>query len=225
MNTPHAHGHGALLLLFDVVAGAVGEHDDWHTREHLPERLSIPGFIRGTRWTRDTGSPRYCVIYDVADPGVLESPAYRERLDHPTPWTARMMTSYVGMRRTLCEVVAAAGEGIGAASLVVPHAAAAGRMDDLRRWLVHDALPAVAACRGVASWRLYANAREAAMTREQAIRGRDGSVAAALVVTGYDDAAISALASGALAPERWAAHGAAGVEPAVYRLACTIQAP
>ena len=43
-------GQAAMLLLFDVIEDAIPEHDEWHTHEHLPERLSIPGFVRGTRW-------------------------------------------------------------------------------------------------------------------------------------------------------------------------------
>lgn len=215
---------GALLLLFDVSPDAVAEHDDWHTREHLPERLAIPGFVCGTRWTREEGSPRYCVIYDVTAPDVLESPAYRERLDHPSPWTTRMMASYAGMRRTLCEVVAGGGEATGAWSLVAPFAPDAGRLGEVRRWLVDEALPAAMLRRGLASWRLYGNARDAAMTREQAIRGRDGSVVFALVVTGYDEAAIAEIAARDLAAPRWVEHGANRVEPAVYRLACMIAA-
>lgn len=39
-----------MLLSFDIAPEAIPEHDDWHTHEHLPERLSIPGFLRGTRW-------------------------------------------------------------------------------------------------------------------------------------------------------------------------------
>ncbi len=91
MKPPSARG--AMLLLFDVAADAVDEHDDWHTHEHMPERLAIPGFLRGTRWTRTTTGPRYCVLYEVADLTVLDSPAYRARLDDPTPWTAKMMAA------------------------------------------------------------------------------------------------------------------------------------
>ena len=93
-----SQARGALLLLFDVAAAAIDEHDDWHTHEHMPERLAIPGFLRGTRWTRRAPGPRYCVLYEVAEPAVLDSPAYRARLEHPTPWTSRIMPHYVGMR-------------------------------------------------------------------------------------------------------------------------------
>ena len=87
MKPPGARG--AMLLLFDVAADAVDEHDDWHTHEHMPERLAIPGFLRGSRWTRTTPGPRYCVLYEVADLAVLDSPAYRARLDDPTPGRRR----------------------------------------------------------------------------------------------------------------------------------------
>ena len=42
-------GSAAMLLSFDIAPEAIEEHDRWHTHEHLPERLSIPGFLRGTR--------------------------------------------------------------------------------------------------------------------------------------------------------------------------------
>lgn len=41
-------GSAAMLLLFDVTGEAIAEHDVWHTHEHLAERLSLPGFLRGT---------------------------------------------------------------------------------------------------------------------------------------------------------------------------------
>ena len=42
----HATGcrRAAMLLSFDIAAEAQLEHDDWHSHEHLPERLAIPGF-------------------------------------------------------------------------------------------------------------------------------------------------------------------------------------
>jgi hypothetical protein len=48
-------GSATMLLSFDLDAAAIEEHDRWHTHEHLPERLSIPGFHRGTRWVVTTG--------------------------------------------------------------------------------------------------------------------------------------------------------------------------
>ncbi len=69
-------GSAAMLLTFDVVADAVEEHDRWHTHEHLPERLSIPGFRRGTRWIATEGGPRYMVLYEVERLATLASEPY-----------------------------------------------------------------------------------------------------------------------------------------------------
>ena len=215
---------GALLLLFDVAEGAIVEHDEWHTREHLPERVAVPGFRRGTRGIAREGSPRYCVIYDVDDPAVLDSAAYRERLDHPTPWTAAMMKAYLGMRRTLCRVVAGEGEAQGGHALVIAHAPARGGADAFKRRLVDEAMPAIAAMRGVVSWRLYENALPAPMTHEQSIRGRDSAVPAALAVTGHDAEALAEIARTALARDWWLAAGAEWTEPRSFGLACTIAA-
>lgn len=55
-------GSAAMLLAFDIVADAITEHDHWHTYEHLPERLGITGFLRGTRWVAMRGQPRYLVV-------------------------------------------------------------------------------------------------------------------------------------------------------------------
>ena len=82
-------GNAAMLLSFDVAPDAIDEHDDWHTHEHLPERLSIPGFVRGTRWVAPEGQPRYFVMYEVEELATLASAAYLERLNNPTPWTRK----------------------------------------------------------------------------------------------------------------------------------------
>ena len=99
----------AMLLSFDVAEEAQLEHDDWHSHEHLPERLAIPGFLRGSRWRALASGPAYFVMYEVGELGVLSSPAYMDRLNHPSPWTGKMMPAYRGMRRGLCEIVARGG--------------------------------------------------------------------------------------------------------------------
>jgi hypothetical protein len=78
-------GRAAMLLLFDVAPDAIAEHDDWHTHEHLPERLAIPGFLRGTRWIATHGAPRYMVVYEVADLATLTSAPYLARPQRAEP--------------------------------------------------------------------------------------------------------------------------------------------
>jgi hypothetical protein len=205
-----------MVLSFDIEPEAVDEHDDWHTREHLPERLSIPGFLRGSRWKAVEGEPGYLVLYEVVDLGVLGSAAYLERLNHPTPWTQKMMRSYRGMRRGFCRVVASCGAGLGGSARLVRFTPAPQREAALRDWLVEQALPGLAALAGVASAHLLQAAGTPAMTAEQQIRGRDRDFGWVLLATGYR-------LPPAASAEPFTQHGAA--EPpqsASYRLECLL---
>src|SRR5947208_124187 len=109
----------AVMVLFCDVESDPAAHDDWHTYEHLHERLSIPGFLRGTRWTRNDGSPRYLIVYEVRDVGMAQSADYLERLDNPTPWTAATMQRLRNMRRGFCRVAASAGYGLGRSAVAL----------------------------------------------------------------------------------------------------------
>ena len=64
-------GPAAMLLSFDIAPEAIPEHDDWHAHEPLPQRLGIPGFLRGSRWAAQQRQPRYVVLYEVAALRVL----------------------------------------------------------------------------------------------------------------------------------------------------------
>ena len=202
-------GTAAMLLLFDIAAEAIVEHDDWHTHEHVPERLAIPGFLRGSRWIAHCGGPRYFVMYEVRDLAVLTSAPYLERLNNPTPWTAKMMRSYIGMRRALCEVTSSVGCGVGGTALLVRFAVDDGRGASLRGWLAHEMLPELAGRPGIVSAHLFAASVAAPMTREQRIRGKDAGLDGAVLVTGYARDVVTALADNELRQERLAARGAA----------------
>jgi len=43
-----------------------------------------PGFLRAQRWVAEGGSPRYFVVYEVADIGVLSDRPYLHCLNHST---------------------------------------------------------------------------------------------------------------------------------------------
>jgi len=208
---------GAVLLLFDVGSGMEAEHDDWHTHEHMPERLGLPGFLRGSRWIASSQGPRYCVLYEVAGLEVLESAAYRSRLDNPTPWTSSMMSHYLDMRRTLCSISAREGPGLGTYGCLACFTPRPGEEQGLRKWLSEDVLPDLSQRPGLSGGFVLQNAVEASMTSEQAIRGRDASVHSAVLVTGYDEAAVSAVGNSDLSNTRLGGRGAYDVFVQYFR--------
>jgi hypothetical protein len=148
-------GSAAMVLSFDIAPEAIAEHDDWHTHEHMPERLGIPGFVHGSRWLARSGAPRYLVLYEVEAIDVLASPPYLARLNDPSPWTARMMKHYVGMRRALCNVVAGSGAGMGGVAMLIRFAPVDGGAAALTDWLLQTVLPGLSARRGIASAHLF----------------------------------------------------------------------
>jgi len=217
-------GKGAMLLTFDIAGEAIAEHDDWHTHEHFPERLSIPGFLRGTRWIALQGKPRYLVLYEVRLPDTLTSGPYLERLNHPTPWTSKMMPSYRGMTRGLCSVLGSHGYGMGHACVLVRFKPKPGAESSLGNRLNADILPGLAARRGICSVHLLKGAIAAPMTNEQRIRGADAGVDMALLATGYGEGEVSALAQADFSAAELEKHGATGVVSGLYRSDYTLTA-
>ena len=217
-------GRAAMLLSFDVVAETVPEHDAWHTHEHLPERLSIPGFLRGTRWVALQGQPRYFVLYEVEQLSTLASAAYLERLNDPSAWTTRIMPGYRGMSRGFCSVAGSFGVGLGHASLLVRFTPAAGAEPSLREWLLAEVLPRLPTCPGLGSAHLLEGAATPAMTKEQSLRGADAAVDRAVLVIGYSRDALAELAQHALGPTELERRGATNVVDAIYRLDYSLSA-
>jgi hypothetical protein len=212
-------GQAAMLLNFDIVPEAVAEHDDWHTHEHLPERLSIPGFLRGTRWGATSAGPAYCVLYEVEQLATLASEAYLARLNNPSPWTQKMMPHYRGMSRGLCRVMRSCGLGMGHYALQLRFKLAPESEASLLQWLGDELMPVLCMRPGLGSIHLLQGGLTATMTSEQRIRGADAGVDWALLATGYQESAVNGLAQAELAVAALEQRGASQVIATSYRSA------
>lgn len=218
------YSSAAMVLYYDI-AGDNADHDDWHTYEHMHERLSIPGFMRGTRWVAKAGTPKYMVIYEVGGTEVATSPAYLARLNNPTPWTASMMSRFRGMIRGFCAVVASAGFGLGSAAVSVRFAPTAGGEAVLADRLAREVLPAMSSRRGMAGVHLLQPAPPPPMTKEQAMRGPDTPMTWLLLATAYDFEALSRATAEHLEPEALGRLGAAAqMDIGTYALHYTVTA-
>ena len=94
----------AVAMWWDVAPDVRSEWEEWHSHEHMPERLAIPGFLRGTRYIAVSGEPRYFVLYEADRLETLTGGPYVERLNNPTPWSRKMMPHHRNMVRALCMV-------------------------------------------------------------------------------------------------------------------------
>ena len=211
-------GKAAMVLFFDVVPEAIVEHDHWHSSEHLHERMSLPGFLRGSRWTSKSGSPRYFVMYEVSDLDTLASSPYLERLNNPSPWTTRMMKHYRGMNRGFCRLVYSRGFGLGSHSLLIRFSPDPGQEATLGNWLVQEALPSLSEMPGLVSTHLFLTALTPEMTKEQRIRGKDGGVDWVILITGHDAEAVGKLAASGLSPAELEQRGGINLASGIYQL-------
>ena len=211
-------GSAAVILSFDVEPDAIVEHDDWHTHEHLPERLGIPGFLRGTRWIAVQGQPRYFVLYEVESLATLTSAAYLERLNRPSPWTAKMMPHYRGMTRGLCATTGSFGGGVGEAALLIRFKPKEEKRARLREWLLEGTLPRLPSQSGLGSAHLFEAAEIPPSTSEERIRGVDSAMDWAVLVTGYSIESVTDLIDSALSADELRRQGVAASAAGVYRI-------
>lgn len=172
-------GRAAVAMWWDVAPEMRAEWEDWHSSEHMPERLAIPGFLRGTRWIAASGEPSYFVLYEVAQLATITSGPYLERLNNPTPWSRKMMPHHRNMVRSLCGVRAGWGGG-------VPQVLATIRFSPASN------LPELPRGHGLTGAHLLESQPvPSVQTAEQRIRGGDATADWVLLVGGYDAKALA----------------------------------
>jgi hypothetical protein len=182
-------GTAAVAMWWDVAPEMKAEFEDWHSHEHIPERLAIPGFLRGARWIAASGEPSYFVLYEVDSLATLTSGPYMERLNDPTPWSRKMMPHHRNMVRNLCEVRASFGRGVAQA------------LARIEVELPAHALSVLTERSGLTAAHLLESRPMAGMaqTVEQKIRGGDAEATWITLIGGYDLDAVGA-ASWEVAP-------------------------
>jgi len=203
-------GKAALAMWWDMESSLRSEFQDWHSHEHYPERMGIPGFLRGTRWGSASGGEGIFQMYELQGRETLTSAAYLARLNAPSPWSTRMMPHHRNMVRSQCDVLESFGGGIAGHALTARLSPVPAREGELRaalsglcrQWALRPGL--------TGAHLLMHRTPDIAQTTEQKIRGSSDQVADwVLVVCGYERAALDALepevAGGALAR-----RGAAG---------------
>lgn len=135
----------AFLALWNSISGEGVQHEyeTWHSFEHVPERVGLPGFIEARRY-RSTAHPlRYFTCYWLESADALATPGYRDVFTHPTVWSTRMRTEMRDFFRMPCGLDGAHGNS-SASRLVAIHlqsdnAGAGAGLDSQLRRMVNDA--------------------------------------------------------------------------------------
>jgi hypothetical protein len=187
-------GDAAVAMWWNVAQDHQTEFHEWHSKEHLPERLSIPGFNRGSRWQRENGGD-FFVIYELAAYETLVSEAYLARLNNPTRWSKTMMPLHRDMVRSQCRVVASSGRGVATYMSTITLSPQNGQHAQLENYLrpVLAKLPERFGVTG--AHLLRTQTPQVATTKEQQIRGGDAIADSIILVSGHDASSLRTVAS------------------------------
>jgi hypothetical protein len=107
----------AIWVDIDPMDDAAFNH--WHSREHVQERVGLPGWLRGSRFKGVERPQRYLLFYDAESTAAFESDDYYERLHDPTALSRAIFPKFKNPWRTICSVERRIGDGIGAAVLML----------------------------------------------------------------------------------------------------------
>ncbi|HEV2508896.1 hypothetical protein [Bosea sp. (in: a-proteobacteria)] len=207
-------GEGAVAIWHDIAPEGRAEFYAWHGEEHMPERVGIPGFLRGRRYVAIDADLEFFNLYEAQTVEVLKGQDYTTRVNAPTPWTFSAVKHFRSVARAICRVSHTSGPAQGGLIATlrydVPDNIASAHKAALLRGLVPDLL----GTRGVAGVHLLTADAQAsgAATAEQKARGVANAVPSwVLLLEGWgDEAEFVALARESLSAEELQALGGQG---------------
>lgn len=207
-------GTGIVAIWNDILPEMRDEFFEWHPREHMQERMGVPGFLRGRRFISTGGGEEFLTIYEASEPELLISDTYRKRLTNPTDWSKMVLPAFRNNLRGVCRIVSSEGYGDGGYILTLRYDAA----DDADDGVVAEAVKAWIDRKRVTGVHLIRTDRELSAIDPKLNRGRTISTPdRILIVEGSTLEELQAIEPKARALVE-VQPGATGLVGAVYRL-------
>jgi hypothetical protein len=216
-------GGGAVAIWHDIAPEGRDEFYAWHGEEHMPERVGIPGFLRGRRYVALRASLEFFNLYEAQSPAVVAGPDYQARLNNPTPWTTALMKHFRNVARSICRVAMTTGHSQGGLLATLRYDVPDSGAEAHEAALTGKLLPEIAKRRGIAGIHLLRADEKASATEtaEQKARGAKNVIPRWIILAeGWgDEAAFEALCRDALSDRVMSGLGAGGpADLGIYRL-------
>lgn len=153
------NGTGMLMIWTNIPDDAEADFNRWYDREHVAERVGMPGFLFGRRYRAAADAPlRYLALYGTDDVEALSSPGYMAALGRQSPWSQRCLARMTDTRRLVGTVTRRHGAGHGARIMAGLLTLPASEADAMRSLLDDGLLKPSASQDGVVSaWLLEAD--------------------------------------------------------------------
>lgn len=213
-------GQAAVCTWNDVAPDGRENFYQWHTREHMPERLAIPGFNRGRRFIAHRGSPEFFFLYEATNLATVGGIDYLDRLNNPTPWTQRSTKDFRNSFRSVGRISLSIGTGTGGFIATIRFDA-----DDpvgLEAAMTDVVMPPIEPMVGIIGVHLMIGDPKISNTKTTEREGRGAPFAFVpwvLMIEGVSEAAIDGALGVHSLPERLVSLGAkAPFETSIYRM-------
>ena len=135
------YGKGMLITFTEVKARDERDFNEWYNREHIDERVNLPGFPRARRYVSVRGAPKYFATYECDTVGDLATPGYLQLLANQTPWSQAVMAKFTHFHRLTLRLQVDLTHGIGGAIACVRFIPDPRERKPLVAWLQDKALP------------------------------------------------------------------------------------
>lgn len=109
-----------LFVWSDIDPDHEADFNQWYDREHMEERVRIPGFTGARRYRAVSGSARrYLALYRASSLADFTSDAYRKAFTKQTQWSITNFGRMSNTRRRVMHVAQEGGFGWGGALVLI----------------------------------------------------------------------------------------------------------
>jgi len=109
-----------LFVWSDIDPDHEADFNQWYDREHMEERVRIPGFTGARRYRAVSGSARrYLALYRASNLADFTSDAYRKAFTKQTQWSITNFGRMSNTRRRVMQVAQEGGFGWGGALVLI----------------------------------------------------------------------------------------------------------
>ena len=145
------YGKGMLMTFTETSVGVEEDFNEWYNREHIDERVWLPGFHRARRYVDCDGDAliKYFATYETDKVENLCDPAYMELLKDQSDWSKKVMATFHKADRVTARITIDQSHGFAGACAFARFFPAPSVMEALRGHLESDLLPALVARPGM----------------------------------------------------------------------------
>lgn len=145
------YGKGLLMTFSETLASDEEDFNEWYNREHIDERVWMPGFHRARRYVDAEGTAefKYFATYETNKVEELADPDYMELLKDQSDWSKKVMATFTKFDRVTAEISIDLSHGFGGGCSIARFFPKTEEMEQLRKYLKNDLFPQMIASSAV----------------------------------------------------------------------------